>query len=67
MFDSLTDRMNGAFKSLIGQGKISEGNIEDAVREVRVALLEADVNIGIARSFVERVKTEAQGRRFSMR
>ena len=61
MFDSLTDRMNGAFKSLIGQGKISESNIDEAVREVRVALLEADVNISIARSFVERIKIEAQG------
>ena len=61
MFDSLTDRMNGAFKTLIGQGKISESNIEDAVREVRVALLEADVSIAIARSFVERIKEEALG------
>ncbi len=61
MFDSLTDKMNGVFRTLVGKGSISEGNINDAVREVRVALLEADVSVGIARDFVNRVKEEALG------
>lgn len=61
MFDNLTDKMNGVFKSLVGKGKISESNVQDAVREVRVALLEADVSVSIAREFVNRVKEQAQG------
>lgn len=61
MFDSLTDKMNGVFRSLIGKGKISEDNVQEAVREVRMALLEADVSVAIAKAFVDRVKEEALG------
>ena len=61
MFDSLTDKMNGVFRTLTGKAKISEDNVQDAVRQVRVALLEADVSVAIARVFVERVRAEALG------
>ena len=45
MFDTLSDRLEGVFKKLRGQGRITERNIDEALREVRLALLEADVNI----------------------
>ena len=49
------------FKRLKGQGRITERNIEDALREVRLALLEADVNIKVVRDFIEHVKSKALG------
>ena len=61
MFDSLTSKLQNAFKNLRGLGKISETNVADALREVRMALLEADVNFKVARDFIERVKTKALG------
>jgi signal recognition particle subunit SRP54 len=61
MFDTLSDRLEGAFKKLRGQGRISESNIDEALREVRLALLEADVNIKVVRDFVEHVKKKALG------
>jgi signal recognition particle subunit SRP54 len=61
MFDSLTSKLQNAFKNLRGLGKISEGNAADALREVRMALLEADVNFKVARDFIERVKTKSLG------
>src|SRR6202000_261429 len=61
MFDSLTSKLQNAFKNLRGLGKISESNVSDALREVRMALLEADVNFKVARDFIERVKTKALG------
>src|ERR1700691_2300888 len=61
MFDSLTGKLQNAFKNLRGLGKISESNISDALREVRMALLDADVNFKVARDFIERVKTKALG------
>jgi signal recognition particle subunit SRP54 len=61
MFDSLTGKLQNAFKNLRGLGKISESNIADSLREVRMALLEADVNFKVARDFIERVKTKALG------
>src|ERR1700678_2169739 len=61
MFDSLTSKLQNAFKNLRGLGKISESNVADALREVRMALLEADVNFKVARDFIERVKTKAIG------
>ncbi len=61
MFDTLSDRLEGVFKKLKGQGKISERNIEEALREVRLALLEADVNIRIVRDFIDHVKKKALG------
>src|SRR5215472_10898371 len=61
MFDSLSDKLEQTVKRLRGHGKISERNIEDAAREVRVALLEADVNFEVARDFTERVRAQALG------
>src|SRR5688572_16398031 len=61
MFDTLTSKFQTAFKNLRGLGKISESNISDSLREVRQALLEADVNFKIARDFIENVKTKALG------
>ena len=61
MFDSLSSKLQNAFKNLRGLGKISESNAGDALREVRLALLEADVNFKVARDFIERVKTKAIG------
>ena len=61
MFDSLSSKLQNAFKNLRGLGKISESNAADALREVRMALLEADVNFKVARDFIERVKTKALG------
>jgi len=61
MFDSLSGKLQNAFKNLRGLGKISEANVGDSLREVRQALLEADVNFKVARDFIERVKTKSIG------
>ena len=61
MFDQLSDRLQSAFKSLTGRGRLSESNIEEAMREVRRALLEADVNFKVARKFVDDVRVRAVG------
>src|SRR5882724_8555970 len=61
MFDSLSTKLQGAFKNLRGLGKITEENVSDSLREVRLALLEADVNFKVARDFIERVKSKSIG------
>ena len=61
MFDSLSGKLQNAFRNLRGLGKISESNAGEALREVRLALLEADVNFKVARDFIERVKAKALG------
>ena len=61
MFDSLSGKLQNAFRDLRGLGRISEANVSDALREVRLALLEADVNFKVARDFIERVKTKSIG------
>ena len=61
MFDSLSQKLQNAFKNLRGLGKISEENIAESLREVRMALLEADVNFKVARDFIERVKEKSLG------
>src|SRR3984885_8306199 len=61
MFDSLSTKLQNAFRNLRGLGKISESNASDALREVRMALLDADVNFQVARDFIEQVKTKALG------
>jgi signal recognition particle subunit SRP54 len=61
MFDNLTDKLEQTVKRLRGHGKISESNVEDAVREVRLALLEADVHFEVVRDFTERVKSQSLG------
>src|SRR5947209_18911199 len=61
MFESLSKRLEGIFTSLSGQGKITEEDVNVALKEVRMALLEADVNLKVVRQFVERVKQKAIG------
>jgi len=61
MFDSLSARLQAIFDRLRGYGRLTEENIQEALREVRVALLEADVNFKVVRSFVEQVRAKAVG------
>ena len=61
MFDALSDQLEAAWKKLRGQDKITESNIKDALREVRRALLEADVNLQVVKQFVEDVREAALG------
>src|SRR5436190_22643761 len=61
MFSQLGDRLQEIFKDLRGHGKISEANIDAALRQVRLALLEADVDFEVAKKFIARVKEEALG------
>ena len=61
MFESLGDRLQSTFKKLKGQGKLTENNISDTLREVRRAFLEADVNYKVTREFIERIKVRALG------
>lgn len=61
MFDSLSDKLEGALRSLSGQGRITELNIAESMREIRRALLDADVNYQVAREFTERIKEKALG------
>ncbi len=61
MFDSLSTRLQTIFDRLGGRGRLSEENIQEALREVRVALLEADVNFKVVRAFIDRVKDKAVG------
>jgi signal recognition particle subunit SRP54 len=61
MFDSLSQKLQNAFRNLRGLGKISEANAGEALREVRMALLDADVNFKVARDFIEEVKNQALG------
>lgn len=61
MFDSLTGKLQNVFKNLRGLGKISEDNISDSLREVRMALLDADVNFKVVKDFLDKVKTQSLG------
>ncbi len=61
MFDTLTDRLGGIFDKLTRRGALSEADVKEAMREVRVALLEADVALPVVRSFIEAVEKEAIG------
>ena len=61
MFDQLSDRLRDTFKNLTGRGRLTEDNISEAMREVRIALLEADVSLEVTRTFVSRVKEKAVG------
>ncbi|NCC25230.1 MAG: signal recognition particle protein [Deltaproteobacteria bacterium] len=61
MFDNLSDRLNSVFKKLRGTGRLDEGNIQDGLREVRMALLEADVNFKVVKDFMARIQERAMG------
>lgn len=61
MFDNLSDRLSGALKKIKGQGRLTEANIQDTMREVRMALLEADVALPVVNDFIEQVTERALG------
>ena len=61
MFQNLTDRLSGTIKRLRGQGRLSEDNIRESLREVRMALLEADVALPVVKEFIEKVRERAVG------
>ena len=63
MFESLSDRLEGAFKNIKGQGKITELNIANTVKDIRRALIDADVNYKIAKEFTDTVKEKALGQK----
>src|SRR5207249_1403169 len=59
MFDSLSNRLQDVFKSLRGEARLTSENIEAALREIRLALLEADVNFKVVKAFIDRVRDRA--------
>ncbi len=61
MFESLTERLHGVFQKLVGRGRLSEQDVKDALREIRRVLLEADVNLDVARDFLRAVEARAVG------
>ncbi|HLB12532.1 MAG TPA: signal recognition particle receptor subunit alpha, partial [Dehalococcoidia bacterium] len=61
MFESLSDRLQNVFKRLMGKGRLTEKDVDEALREVRVALLEADVNFKVVKGFVARIRERAIG------
>ena len=65
MFDTLSDRFEGIFKRLRGRGRLTDKDIDEVLREIRVALLEADVNLTVVRSIVARIRERAVGEELS--
>ena len=61
MFEGLSDRFEGIFKRLRGKGRLSDADVEEVLREIRVALLEADVNVGVVRTVVGRIREACTG------
>ena len=61
MFEALTDKLNNVFQGLTGRGRLTEKDVDDALRQVRLALLEADVNFKVARDFVTKIRERAVG------
>src|SRR5271155_1301042 len=61
MFDNLSDKLQRVFKNLRGEGKLTAENMESALREIRVALLEADVHFRVVKQFIESIKRKAMG------
>jgi len=61
MFDNLSEKLQRVFKSLRGEGKLSAENMEGALREIRMALLEADVNFKVVKQLIENIKVKAMG------
>ncbi|MGA9983962.1 MAG: signal recognition particle receptor subunit alpha, partial [Acidobacteriaceae bacterium] len=61
MFENLTDKLQRAFKNLRGQGSVTEENMAEALREIRVALLEADVNLNVVKELIEHIREKAMG------
>lgn len=61
MFDNLSEKLQRAFKNLRGQGKLTEANVQDGLAEIRLALLEADVNFKVVKQFIESIREKALG------
>src|SRR5580700_7268021 len=61
MFESLSNRLQGVFRSIRGQGRLNEQAVDAALREIRLALLEADVNFRVVKAFIDRVRAKAVG------
>ena len=61
MFEGLSDKLRQAMKTISGQSKMTESNIKEAIKEVKMALLEADVNYTVVKNFVSRIKEKAMG------
>src|ERR1700758_3844034 len=61
MFENLTEKLQRAFKNLRGQGRLTEENIQEALREIRLALLEADVNFKVVKELIEHIRAKALG------
>src|SRR3954454_13908290 len=61
MFDALSDRFEGIFKRMRGKGRLSESDVDEVLREIRLALLEADVNFTVVRGLVARIRERAIG------
>jgi len=61
MFENLTDQLNLIFKKLRGHGKLTDDNIKEALRKVKIALLESDVNFKVVKDFIDRIKERAVG------
>ena len=62
MFDNLSEKLQRAFKNLRGQGKLTEANVQDGLAEIRLALLEADVNFKVVKQFIESIREKALGK-----
>src|SRR4026208_2243716 len=65
MFDSLSDRFEGIFTRMRGRGRLGEKEVDEIAREIRLALLEADVNFKVVKSFIGRIKEQASGAELS--
>ncbi len=65
MFDTLSDRFDGIFKKLRGKGRLTDSDVDEVLREIRTALLEADVNVTVARRVVDRIRDQAIGAKLS--
>jgi signal recognition particle subunit SRP54 len=61
MFESLSDRLEGAFRRLRSKGRLTESDVDEGLREIRMALLEADVGLPVVRAFLERVREKSVG------
>ncbi len=61
MFENLTDKLQRAFKNLRGQGSLTEENMDEALKEIRLALLEADVNFKVVKDLVDKIRVKAIG------
>ncbi|MFZ9541534.1 MAG: signal recognition particle receptor subunit alpha, partial [Ilumatobacteraceae bacterium] len=61
MFDNLSNRFDGIFKRIRGKGRLTEADVDEVLKEIRTALLEADVNVGVVRNVVARIREGAVG------